>query len=289
MSTSCPASPWSVVLCTLILLFPVVAAAQGLGGKSEAGIADEAASVARYRSANWKPLWSDEFDQPGLPDAKKWGYEKGLVRNGEKQYYTEARPENANIAGGQLVITARREPWEGAEYTSASLTTKGKFDFTYGKIEIRAQVPKGKGMWPALWTLGANVPKAGWPGCGEIDIMEFVGFEPDRVHFTVHTKAFNHQTKTQRGTRIPVKEAWKEFHTYGLLWSPERIEWFFDGKPVFAFTNDGQGPDHWPFDLPQYLIMNLAVGGSWGGQQGIDETMFPATFRIDYVRAWSGK
>jgi beta-glucanase (GH16 family) len=153
-------------------------------------------------------------------------------------------------------------------------------------VEIRAKVPAGRGVWPALWMLGHNEDKVGWPQCGEIDLMEFVGMLPDLLHFNVHTKAFNHVIKTNKGTRLRVPEAWRDFHTYGLVWTPQQLDWFLDHKHVFTFSNDGQGLDHWPFDAPQYLLLNLAVGGSWGGSQGIDDTIFPAAFLIDYVRVY---
>ena len=258
----------------------------GLGANTGFASANTEESLACYNAADWKLIWVDEFDQPGLPNPEKWDYEVGLVRNAEPQFYTKARPENITVADSQLVITARKEPWEGADYTSASLTTLGKFAFTYGKVEIRAKVPAGRGIWPALWTLGSEMPKVNWPKCGEIDLMEFIGVTPDQVYFNVHTGAFNHVTQTGKGTHVVVKDMWREFHTYGLVWGPKKMEWFFDGRPVFAFENDGQGVDHWPFDLPQYLLVNLAMGGSWAGEKGIDDALFPAEFRVDYVRIW---
>ncbi len=249
-------------------------------------IADAPAAAARYAAPDWRLIWSDEFDQAGAPDPAKWDYERGLIRNREAQYYTAGRPENARVEGGHLVITARREPWEGAQYTSASVISQGKFSFQYGKLEIRAKIPTGRGAWPALWLLGVNFPTAGWPRCGEIDLMENVGYDPDRIHFTVHTGAFNHVKKSGVGRAITVPRPYDEFHVFGLIWTPERIEFFCDGRKVHEFANDGQGPDHWPFDQPFYLLMNLAVGGAWGGQKGIDETIFPLEYRIDYVRVW---
>ena len=258
---------------------------------------ESTAAQARYNAPDWKLKWSDEFDAPGRPDPTHWNYEVGRVRNGEAQYYTLDRPENARVADGQLIITARKEAFEGASYTSASLITLDHFAFTYGKIEIRAKVPAGRGTWPALWTLADYDPRAHggyerngegahWPLGGEIDLMEYVGMNPDRVYFTVHTQAYNHTKGTQRGHNIRLDRPWEEFHLYGLVWTPTRLDWFFDGQLVFSFTNDGKGPESWPLDHPQYLLMNLAIGGGWGGQKGIDDTIFPAEFRIDYVRVW---
>jgi len=242
-------------------------------------------AAARYARGDWVMIWREEFSEGPAPSPERWTYEHGLVRNNELQYYTVDRRENARVEGGQLVITGRRERWEGADYTSASLTTRGKFAFTYGKVEIRAKIPTGRGTWPALWMLG-DTDRVGWPRCGEIDLMENVGFDPQKVHFTVHTGAFNHVRKTQRGRTVVLDEPWADFHRYGLSWTHERLEFFLDGEKVFEFANDGQGPEHWPFDAPQYLIVNLALGGQWGGQQGVDDAIFPVEFRVDYVRVW---
>lgn len=256
-----------------------------LGGSEAAAVADAADAARRWAAPEWQPIWADEFDAPGLPDPARWTYEYGRVRNNEAQFYTRERLENARVEGGHLVITAVREPWEGAAYTSASLTTRGRLEFTYGKVEIRARVPGGRGTWPALWTLGANIGSAGWPLCGEIDILEHVGHTPDRFHFTVHTAAYNHTRGTQRGTGVNVPDP-AEFHDFGILWSPERIEWFLDGRKVFEFRKEGDAPEAWPFTEPQYLLVNLAIGGAWGGQRGIDDTIFPAAFVIDHVRVY---
>ncbi|MDR3246305.1 MAG: glycoside hydrolase family 16 protein, partial [Prevotellaceae bacterium] len=126
----------------------------------------------------WELIWSDEFNYSGLPNSRKWNYEEGFVRNREAQYYTKARLENAKVENGELVITARKEAYDAASYTSASINTRGKFEFQGGRIEVRAKLPEGRGVWPAIWTLGTNINKVGWPVCGEIDIMEFVGYEP---------------------------------------------------------------------------------------------------------------
>lgn len=249
-------------------------------------ITDAAEAEVRYAAPDWRLIWSDEFDQPGAPDSAKWDYEHGRVRNREAQFYTADRRENARVADGQLVITARREDWEGAQFTSASVVSRGRFSFQYGKLEIRAKIPTGRGAWPALWLLGMNQRSVGWPRCGEIDLMENVGYDPDRIHFTVHTGAFNHLKQSGVGRPITVPRPYDNFHAFGLVWTAEKIEFFFDGRKVHEFTNDGKGVDHWPFDQPFYLLMNLAIGGDWGGKKGIDESIFPLEYRIDYVRVW---
>jgi beta-glucanase (GH16 family) len=238
------------------------------------------------QAGDWKLVWSDEFQKDGLPDPAKWSYESGLVRNGEAQYYTVGRKENARVEGGRLIIEARKEEWQGSHYTSASIHSNGKASWTYGKMEVRAKLPGGRGMWPAAWMLGTNIGSAGWPGCGEIDIMEFVGFEPDTVFTTIHTKSFNHMKGTQKGAAFKLKAPDKGFHLYSVEWDPKAIEFFVDGKRSLRFENDGKGKDDWPFDAPQYLILNSAVGGGWGGQKGIDEKIFPTRYEIDYVRVY---
>lgn len=275
-------------LATLLtcLVWPLPAQVPPPKAKELPPITDAADAAARYASPDWRLIWGDEFDRPGAPDPAKWDYERGLIRNRESQYYTVDRRENARVEDGHLVITARREPWEGATYTSASVTSLGKFSFRYGKLEIRAKVPAGRGTWPALWLLGENWKAVGWPRCGEIDLMEHVGYDPDRIHFTVHTGAFNHVKKTGVGRAITVPRAHERFHVFGFIWTPERIEFFFDGRKVHEFANDGQGVDHWPFDAPFFLLLNLAIGGEWGGQKGIDPSIFPVEYRVDYVRVW---
>ena len=229
-------------------------------------------------------VWEDQFDRPGLPDASRWDYEVGLVRNNERQYYTHARSKNARVEDGLLVIEAHREAFEGAEYTSASLTSRASW--TYGRIEVRAQLPRGRGTWPAIWTLGTNIREVGWPRCGEIDIMEHVGFDPGRIHANIHTQAYNHVQRTNKGNSLLVSRPDETFHVYEAIWTPTQIEMLVDGQRYFTFAKEAGGEAVWPFDQPQYLILNLAIGGSWGGQQGIDDAALPARYLIDYVRVY---
>lgn len=235
----------------------------------------------------WRVVWSDEFDGTGLPDPTKWGYEQGMIRNGEAQTYTVARLDNARVEGGLLVIEARREARDGAEYTSASLHTKGRAEWTHARVEVRARLPRGRGLWPAIWMLGANWHEAGWPACGEIDVMEFVGFEPDVVHHNVHTADHNHMLGNGRGTRVPMADASDVFHVYAVEWDARRMSFSIDGARTFAVDNDGSGVGTWPFDAPFFLLLNVAVGGSWGGQKGIDAAVFPQRMEIDWVRVFT--
>jgi beta-glucanase (GH16 family) len=235
---------------------------------------------------DWRLVWADEFDEPGLPDPSRWTYEEGFVRNRESQYYTVARAENARVEDGMLIIEARKESYGDAEYTSASLTTRNRASWRYGRIEVRAKLPQGRGMWPAIWMLGTNWGEVGWPMTGEIDIMEYVGFNPDSIHANVHTAAFNHRDGTSRGGSIHVPRPYENFHVYALEWSADRIEVFVDDQRYFVFENTGGGVREWPFAAEQFLILNVAVGGAWGGLHGIDDSIFPQRFTIDYVRVY---
>jgi beta-glucanase (GH16 family) len=252
-----------------------------------------------------KLIWSDEFNTPGAPDPAKWGYESGFVRNEENQFYTEGRRENARVEKGVLVLEARKERWpnpqhqSGAKdwrqsrretaYTSASVTTQGKAEWTYGRVEVRAKLPTGRGLWPAIWLLGASCPAVGWPLCGEIDIMENVGYDPDVIHANIHTQAYNHVQKTNKGGKITVPAPWRDFHVYAVDWTPERMEFSVDGKVYFRFLNERKGAEVWPFDKPHYLILNIAVGGAWGATKGIDDTVFPQRMEIDWVRVYQNR
>jgi beta-glucanase (GH16 family) len=233
-------------------------------------------------------VFSDEFEAPGSPDPAKWGYDIGYVANDEKQYYT-SRSENARVEDGTLVIEARKERFLGYDYTSARLKTQGREELLYGRIEVRAKLPTGRGTWPALWMLGANIDQVGWPTCGEIDIMENVGFDPQTIVASVHTAAYNHVQGNARNATTTLPAPWAGFHVYAVEWYADRIDAFVDGRKYFTFRNEGSGTRAWPFDRKQFLILNLAIGGTWGGQQGIDDSLFPHRLVIDYVRVYRQK
>jgi len=247
----------------------------------------------------WKVVWSDEFDHAGAPDATKWTYEKGFVRNKELQFYTDNRRENARVQGGSLIIEARKEAFPNpsfqagstdwakgrkeSEYTSACLITKGLKSFRYGKIEVRAKLPGGKGIWPAIWMLGDDRGPVRWPMCGEIDIMEFVSHEPGVVHGTMHfAKPGTTEHQSDGGT---TKSATLQnaFHTYGVEWDDKAIVMTFDGKPYHTMdlNKAGAGEDN-PFRKPFYLMLNVAVGGSWGREP--DPKVYPQQMEVDWVR-----
>jgi beta-glucanase (GH16 family) len=240
--------------------------------------------IGQTNGGKWELVWSDEFDYSGLPDSQKWNYEEGFVRNHEAQYYTKARPENAKVENGELIITARKENYKEAAYTSASINTRGKFEFQGGKVEIRAKLPEGRGVWPAIWTLGTNIDKVGWPVCGEIDIMEFVGYEPGNIYASIHISDYDHSKSYDRGGRLETDKPFDDFHIYAVEWYADRLDFYFDDKKYFTCERKGEGTGEWPFDAPQYLLINLAIGGEWGGQKGIDDAIFPVEYRIDYVR-----
>jgi len=226
--------------------------------------------------------WTDEFATDGAPDPAKWGYDIGGNGwgNNELQYYTNGL--NANITSGILKIIAKKESYSGKEYTSARIVTKNKADWLYGRFEIKAKLPKGRGTWPAIWMLPTESAYGVWPNSGEIDIMEHVGYDLNNVHFTLHASAFN--GANGKGGAKNISGATDDFHIYRLDWTPYGIRGYFDNEKVFEYLNPGAGYTTWPYDKKFHMLLNIAVGGSWGGAQGVDDTIFPATMEIDYVR-----
>ncbi len=241
----------------------------------------------------WKLVWADEFNTDGLPDASKWGFDtsRNLAGwyNNELQYYARDRLENSRVAGGKLIIQARKEKltsaadYGGQSYTSARMLTQGKADWTYGFFEIRAKLPCGLGTWPAIWMLGKNGTE--WPLMGEIDIMEHVGKKQGEVLGTIHTAAYNHTINTQKGAATMVPDACDAFHNYQLKWDADQIVIGVDNKYYFQFVNPKDGDvKKWPFSAPQYLILNVAIGGDLGGP--VNDAIFPVQMEVDYVRVY---
>lgn len=250
----------------------------------------QSSTVDSNPPAKRKLVWADEFDKPGLPDTKKWKYDVGGhgFGNNELQYYLASRPENARVENGLLVIEARKEKHENREYTSAKLITKGIAEWKYGRIEVRAKLPSGRGTWPAIWMLGSNISHTRWPLCGEIDIMEHVGFDENVVHGSLHTDDYNHVKGTQKSGRLTVPNATADFNVYAVEWTTDRLDFLINDQRFYSVTKADLGAkeSQWPLDQPYYLILNLAVGGNWGGQKGVDETIWPRRLEIDYVRVY---
>ncbi|MFW0714539.1 glycerophosphodiester phosphodiesterase family protein [Pedobacter sp. N23S346] len=238
-------------------------------------------------ATGWRLKWSDEFNDAGLALAKNWSYDVGGKGwgNNELQYYTDADSLNAKVIKGNLNITALKAAKDNNEYTSARLVTKNKFDFKYGRVEVRAMLPKGRGLWPAIWALPTDWKYGDWPKSGEIDIMEHVGYEPDSVHGTVHTEKFNHKINTQVGKALKINP-YDTYHVYAVEWFKDRIDFFVDDQKYLTFKNNGKGSSSWPFDQNFHIILNMAVGGDWGGKKGLDDAIFPATMKVDYVRVY---
>jgi beta-glucanase (GH16 family) len=244
-------------------------------------------SSCTMQRPEWQQVWGDEFNYTGLPDSGNWIYDTGHNEgwgNNELQYYTYKKPENARVENGNLVIEARKERTDSFNYTSARLLTRGKSSWQYGKIEVRAKIPKGRGSWPAIWTLADSMKV--WPDDGEIDIMEHVGFNQGYIHGSIHCKKYYHSIGTQKTDTVFIPDCSSAFHVYSLEWDKEIIKVAVDGKVFFSFANEKKGYEYWPFDNKMFLILNIAVGGNWGGQKGIDDTIFPIQMQVDYVRVY---
>lgn len=245
------------------------------------------------KGEEWSLVWSDEFEGNGLPDSTKWEYNIGNWGwgNNEPQYYTEFRTENARQENGNLIIEARKDDL-GEPWTSARLTTQGVASFLYGKVEFRAKVPVGRGTWSAGWLLGDSYEdELSWPYCGEIDVLECVGYEIEnetgagKNHATCHTRAYYFKQNNQIGSDIEVKDMNSKFHTYAIEWYPDVIHAYLDGERYYTYDKNTNELE-WPFFNPQNIILNLAVGGGWGGAKGIDESWDSHKMILDYVRVY---
>ncbi len=247
-------------------------------------------SNAQVPSTMWKMVWNDEFDGSGLPDPNKWNYDIGGHGwgNNELEYYTAGRTKNARVENGRLIIEAVRESIEGKEYSSARMVTRDRASWNQGKIEVRAKLPKGIGTWPAIWMLADTRPLK-WPDDGEIDIMEHVGFDQGTVHGTIHTLKYNHIIGTQKANQIKVNDCSENFHTYQMEWDKDSLKIGMDGNYYFTYKNEGSGYEAWPFENKFYLILNVAVGGNWGGSKGVDAAIWPQRMEVDYVRVYQKK
>lgn len=267
------------------------------------------AFVVRRKFADpdaWKLIWNDEFEVDGPPNPDKWNHDIWPAKkvNREDQAYT-ARLENVRVEDGNLVIEAHKEKYNSADYSSGRIHSLGKGDFLYGRAEIRAKLAAGQGTWSAIWMLPSDPFKYAttcgqgtdwqgsedcnaWPNSGEIDIMEHVGYDMNRVHGTVHTKDYYWVKGNQRKASVEAKNVSEAFHNYAIEWTPDRIDIFFDGTRYFTYLREPDRWQSWPFDHPYHIILNLAVGGDWGRAGGpIDDSVFPAQMQVDYVRVYA--
>lgn len=235
-----------------------------------------------------KLIWSDEFDGNAL-NPNSWVNETNIDVNNEWQRYTNG--DNLTIKDGILTITAKKvgAGQQKYDYTSGRINSNGKKTFLYGRFEFRAKLPAGKGTWPATWMLGSNIGSVGWPACGELDVMEHVGYDPSFIQGSIHTPSSYGQTINSG--RLRVNDCETAFHTYGMTWTPSKIEYYIDDPdhPYYTYNPAVKNASTWPFDKPCFLIINLAVGGNWGGAQGVDDSIFPVSMQVDYVRVYNYK
>ncbi len=232
-----------------------------------------------------KLIFEDHF-LGTTPDEKNWTLEVlgSGFGNKEDQFYT-ARTENVFTKDSILHIVARKEDYEHRKYTSAKLVSRHKFSFQYGKIEVRMKLPKGVGTWPAFWLLGDNIKEVGWPKCGEIDLMEYVGKDPDHIHFSLHSQNYNHGKGNNPYFKKEVKGISDDFHVFTLDWDQFGFKYYLDNQLLKTeLKGDKKSVEDWPFDQKFYMIINLAIGGTWGG--AIDDSIFPTEFLIDYVKVY---
>ena len=230
-----------------------------------------------------KLVWEENFNQPVL-DESTWNFELGDGcpnlcgwGNNERQVYTT---QNHEIKNGNLIIHAKKEL---NKYTSTKITTKDKKSFLYGRMETRAKLPVGSGIWPAFWMLGQNIDQIGWPKSGEIDILEYIGKEPHMVFTTLHTQDSHGNTINTKKTKFPTIE--EGFHVFALDWTKDKMEFYVDDTLVYTFQPKVKNDDTWPFNKPFYFILNVAIGGNFGGP-AVDDSIFPQDFIIDYVKVY---
>ncbi|HSL28936.1 MAG TPA: glycoside hydrolase family 16 protein [Anaerolineales bacterium] len=242
--------------------------------------------TAEWERSGWEIVWHDEFEGSEL-DTTNWTFDIGGNGwgNQELQAYTD-RPENVRVENGMLVIEARHEEEliRGREYSSARLKTQGLHAWQYGRIEARLKLPYGQGIWPAFWMLGDNLYQKGWPASGEIDIMEFIGREPDHIYATVHAPGYSGGDGVGSNITVSADSLRDDFHVYAIEWEEDEIRWFFDDEQYFKLT-PADVPGEWIFDHPFFVILNLAVGGRWPGYPD-DNTVFPQFLYVDYVRVY---
>jgi beta-glucanase (GH16 family) len=243
-----------------------------------------AAANGAAAPGGWKLVWHDEFDESDI-DPSNWKFDLGGGGwgNGEAECYT-SRKENAYVEGGLLRIVARREKYGGSDFTSARLKSEGLRAFRCGRIEARMKVPAGDGLWPAFWLLGSDIAEKGWPACGEIDVMEYIGKDPDLVYGTMHGPGYSGQAGIGKRFCLPEKVA-HDFHVFAVEWDTDQVRWLCDDAAYSVVTRADLGGKKWVFDHPFFIILNLAVGGVFPGPVAPD-TPFPSELSVDYVRVY---
>ena len=246
-------------------------------------------STACLLACKPRMVWGDEFNYSGIPDSSKWNYDLGARDgwgNNEWQCYTNDS-KNIRVENGTLIIEAHNDSLENKPFTSSRIVSKKKGDWLYGKIEVRAKLPRGKGTWPAIWMLSTDWEYGVWPASGEIDIMEHVGYDPGVIHGTIHTEAYNHIKQTQKEGKITIANAQDKFHVYAIDWKENKIDFFVDERLYHSVTpNSKDDFKGWPFDKKFHLLMNIAIGGNWGGKEGVDTNIWPQRMEVDYVRVY---
>jgi len=275
-----------IVIITLSIIFTLAL----IGCSSNYHIKPVDDALVQYLDNEWVAVWADEFDGDAL-DVDKWNFEigGGGWGNQELQYYTYT---NHEVSDGTLKINVRNEAHFNRQYTSSRLTTKNKGDFKYGRIQVRAKLPEGRGLWPAIWMMPTENKFGGWPHSGEIDIMEYVGYQPNIVHSALHTSAYNGMDGNNHHKSLEYPTLEDNFKVFELIWEPGKITTYIDGFEIFKYVYMPQfnlayeANEVFPFFEKFFLIINVAVGGSWGGIQGVDNSIFPQVFEIDYVRVY---
>jgi beta-glucanase (GH16 family) len=254
-------------------------------------LASSPACARKHPTApQWQLVWQDEFDGPAgqSPDAARWTYDVGTGWGNQQLEFDTARPENVSLDGaGNLAITAREEEYQGQHYTSGRINTRGRFEQSTGRFEARMRMPSGAGMWPAFWLLGSDFASVGWPACGEIDILEYRGQEPTRLHGSLHGPGYSGGNAVTRSTVVPGGGMDAGFHVYAIDWTAKKITWSVDGVVYSTVTPSSlPGGAAWVFNHPFFVILNLAVGGNFVGPPNASTT-FPQQLLVDYVRVYT--
>ncbi len=271
----------------VVILFSVITGLGSFSACSKAKNSPLSPTGDNTNRKQYKLVWQDNFDGTNL-DTTKWNYDLGAGGwgNNEWENYTN---QNAIVNNGVLSIVAKLAgPGQHAgDYTSSRINTAGKEEFLYGRIEVRAKLPGGRGTWPAFWMLGSDIGSVGWPACGELDIMENVGYDPYWIQASIHTPSS--YGNTVNTGRFEVPDCDTAFHVYGMTWTSSKIEFYVDdpSKPYYTYDPAVKTLNNWPFNKPCFIILNLAIGGNWGGAKGVDDSVFPQIYKIDWVRVYS--